>query len=301
MTNPFLIAHHMGALDGWPHPANTLEAIEASLRDGADIIEIDATALADHDYLLVHDPVLESETTGTGEVGALSSAAARTLRVKWRGAATDHAVPQLRDVVALFLRHPGHTQLQIDFKNAVPFASDEPLQRLADIVAPLGERVIVSSGADWQMRRLRRFAPRLRLGYDIMWAIDWSAQPETRDPRELPKTVGAYGYLDDHPIAARRIWSTAVYLENRIEALLGLVPDVKVFYVRWSFILRCHADGFDLPAFLHARGIAIDAWTLDVGRPGHAEACLALRALGVDFYKTNTPHAVRDLLTGKAR
>lgn len=295
MTHP-LIAHHMGALDGWPHPANTLEAIEASLRENAAVIEIDATALADTDYLLVHDPVLQSETSGAGEVGALPSAAARSLTVKWQGEITEYAVPQLSDVVALFQRVQAASQLQIDFKNAIPFADDEPLERLARIVAPLGERVIVSSGADWQLRRLRRFAPQLRLGFDIMWLLDWSAHAERRDPRELPKAMGAYGYLDDHPVAARKIWPTPVYLENRLEAMLGLVPGVKVFYVRWTFIDQCLRDGFNLPAFLHRHGILIDAWTMDVGKPGVAEAALRLRDAGVDLFKTNTPRAMRALL-----
>lgn len=296
MTHP-LIAHHMGALDGWPHPANTLEAIEASLRENADVVEIDATALADGDYLLVHDAVLQSETSGEGEVGAMTSKAARALTVKWQGEITDYVVPQLSDVIALFARVRAKSQLQIDFKNAIPFTSDEPLERLARLVAPLGDRVIVSSGADWQLRRLRRFSPRLRLGFDIMWLLDWSAHPERRDARELPKALGAYGYLDDHPIAARKIWPTAVYLENRIEAMLGLVPDVKVFYVRWTFIDQCLRDGFNLPAFLHRHGILVDAWTMDTGKPGVNEAALRLRDAGVDLFKTNTPRAMRALLS----
>ena len=61
-----ILVHHMAALDGWPHPPNTLEMIEASLNAGAAIIEIDITALADDDYLLVHDPLLERETDGQG-------------------------------------------------------------------------------------------------------------------------------------------------------------------------------------------------------------------------------------------
>ena len=53
--NPLpILVHHMAALDGWPHPPNTLEMIEASLNAGAAIIEIDITALADDDYLFVN-------------------------------------------------------------------------------------------------------------------------------------------------------------------------------------------------------------------------------------------------------
>ena len=63
------------------------------------------------------------------------------------------------------------------------------------------ERVIVSSGADWQLRRLRKLAPWLMLGFDIMWYLGWQPEGEPRDPREYPKNLGAYGYYDDHMLA----------------------------------------------------------------------------------------------------
>ena len=63
---PALIVHHMGAMDHSPYPPNSLEAIRACLDAHAAVIEIDVTALADTDYLLVHDPLLDSETDGSG-------------------------------------------------------------------------------------------------------------------------------------------------------------------------------------------------------------------------------------------
>ena len=68
---PIEIVHHMAADEGASVP-NSLEAIVACLRADASWIEIDVTALADSDYLLVHDPVLQSETTGLGPVGECS-------------------------------------------------------------------------------------------------------------------------------------------------------------------------------------------------------------------------------------
>src|SRR5882724_7800534 len=94
---PPIIVHHMAALDGEPFPPNSLEAINACLDAKAAFIEIDATALADEDYLLVHDPVLESETTGSGPIGSCSSAQARTLCYKW--GERQYSVPLLSDVV----------------------------------------------------------------------------------------------------------------------------------------------------------------------------------------------------------
>jgi glycerophosphoryl diester phosphodiesterase len=90
----------MAALDGQIYPPNSLEAIRACLDADAPFIEIDATALADEDYLLVHDPVLESETTGRGAVGACTAAQARTLHYRPRrvGEAPSYRVPLLGEV-----------------------------------------------------------------------------------------------------------------------------------------------------------------------------------------------------------
>src|SRR5947207_15159839 len=141
---PPIIVHHMAALDGQTTPPNSLESIRACLEAQAACIEIDAAALADTDYLLVHDLELDSETTGHCIVEACSPAQARDL---FFAGSTCH-VPMLGQVVDLFQQFPGQTRLQIDFKNMIPFSSDEPLHRLINLIQPLGKRVIVSTGAD---------------------------------------------------------------------------------------------------------------------------------------------------------
>ena len=96
------IVHHMAALDGQAAPPNSLEAIRASLDAGAAFIEIDVTALADTDYLLVHDDILESETGGQGAVGGATPVQVRELFIKKDAAITDYHVALLSDVVKVF-------------------------------------------------------------------------------------------------------------------------------------------------------------------------------------------------------
>ncbi len=123
---------------------------------------------------------------------------------------------------------PGSARLQLDFKNVYPFPDDEPLQRLCRLIEPIADRVLVSSGADWQLRKLRQLAPWLMLGFDVMYYIDWEPAAAERDANDLPRTLGAYGYYDDHFLAAGRTWhSTAGYLRDRCESLLLAVPDVR--------------------------------------------------------------------------
>lgn len=294
---PPLIVHHMAALDGGPFPPNSLEGVRASLERGADFIEVDVTALADDDYLLVHDPDLESETTGSGPVAHCTARQARELRCKVNGTATDFRVPTLGDVVALLAEHPARTRLQLDYKDVVPFTNDEPLIRLARLIEPLGERVIVSSEADWQLRRLRRLAPWLELGFDIHFYIGWPDTSRQRDPAEPPYRVGDYGYYDDHPLASRRIWPTADYLADRCAALMTQLPEATTLYINHRFLVQALEDGFDWAAALHAAGMKCDAWTLDCGDPAAEANARRLLAAGVDQFTTNTPLALRALLS----
>lgn len=293
------IVHHMAALDNQIAPQNSLEAIEACLDAGAAFIEIDVTALADSDYLLVHDDLLESETNGTGDVGACSVSHARELSIKQNDAVTNFRVALLSDVIGLFQARGGASRLQLDFKNVIPLPTDEPLHRLVELIQPLGERVLVSSGADWQLRKIRKLAPWLMLGFDVMYYLDWEPLAKVRDPRAFPKHRGAYGYYDDHMLATARLWDTAEYLRDRCESLIGLVPDTSVFYIEHTLLAQSLHDGFNWAETLHTHNIKLDAWTMDVTNPVAVENTKLLRDAGCDLFTTNTPHAIAELLNEK--
>jgi glycerophosphoryl diester phosphodiesterase len=286
------IVHHKAALEDRALVPNTLEAIDACLSAGAPMIEIDATALAADDYLLVHDGMLETETTGSGPVAASGVSAVRGLYARTPSGPSSSHVALLSDVVRLFLSRGGTSRLQVDYKNLLPFPDDEPLRRLLKIIAPLGQRVIVSSIADWQLRKLRRLAPELPLGLDIQFYLDWHLPEEMPDPRAFPHHLGAYGYWDDHPLAMERVWSIADYLCDRCGMLLGAVPGASVFYVRHHLLAQSLKDGFNWAEMLHQSNVKLDAWTLDVGDPVGESNLPMLVAAGVDFITTNTPLAL---------
>ncbi|MCC7450117.1 MAG: hypothetical protein IT324_22055 [Anaerolineae bacterium] len=299
---PPIIVHHMASLDDGRNLArNSLEAIRACLEARAALIEIDVTALANDDYLLVHDPALESETTGKGAVGECPAAQARDLHFVQKGQATAFRVPLLSEVVALFGEYPGVTRLQIDFKNMIPFPNGEPLRRLLHLIEPLGDRVIVSTGADWQLRKLRTLAPRLDLGLDVHFYIDARPPVEPGTPIDsapYPTKRGAYGYWDDHPLASQRFWPTPEYLEDRCSFLVGLVPGISTFYISHVLLAQSLDDGFNWVEALHARGVKLDAWTLDADNPTAAANAKRLLPAGVDQFTTNTPNALAAILNG---
>jgi len=308
-----LIVHHMGALENSsnptdphspPFPPNSLEAIRACLEVNAPFIEIDITALADSDYLLVHDPVLESETTGFGAVGGCTTAQARSLFLKSGplGEPLPYRPAFLSDVVTLFGAFPkSNTRLQLDFKNVYPFFGDEPLRRLIDLLQPLGNRAIVSTGADWQLRQLHTLAPWLDLGLDIHFYIDYRPQGTLFDPRQPPFRCGVQGYWDDHPLAMFPFWGKTDYLAERCAYILDSVPYVSTFYVSYRFLLQSLSDGFDWTAAAHARSIRIDAYTLDLRGPDQIATANQLIAVGVDQFTTNFPRAFAVLLNGQTQ
>ncbi len=291
-----VIVHHMAALDESPFPPNSLEAVRACLQANAAFIEIDVMPLRAEDYLLVHDPVLENETTGSGPVDSIMPDDAVNLFIKHRGAAAPYRPALLSQIVRLLLDYGGSARLQIDYKAVLPMADDEPLRRLVRLIEPLGQRVLVSSGADWHLRRLRRLAPWLDLGFDIGFYLDY--RPRPADPRLPPFRLGAYGYHDDHVLAARALLPAADYLAERCELLRLALPDASTWYVNHHLINRCIEDGFNMAEWLFAHGITLDAWTLDVGRDGIAERAPRLRDAGVAQFTTNTPRALAALLKG---
>ncbi|NJO84301.1 MAG: hypothetical protein HC828_16980 [Blastochloris sp.] len=296
MPSP-IIVHHKAALDSWPFPPNSLEAVRACLEADALFIEIDVLPLRRDDYLLVHDFTLEDETTGTGEVSALTPDDARTLFIRDHDVVMPQRPPLLSDVVGLLCEFGGAARLQIDYKAVFPMGDDEPLRRLINLIKPLGERVIVSTGADWHLRALRRLAPWLDLGFDIGFYLDY--RPNGSDPRLPPHKQGAYGYHDDHLLSVMRLQPTADYLALRCDALLHAFPSASVWYVNHHLLAHVLDDGFNMADWLHTHNVRLDAWTLDADNQAAAEHAPRLLAAGVDLFTTNTPAALAALLTQK--
>jgi glycerophosphoryl diester phosphodiesterase len=190
------------------------------------------------------------------------------------------------------------TRLQIDFKDVMPLADDEPLRRLIQLIEPLGERAIVSTSADWQLRRLHKLAHWLDLGFDVEFYIRWRQPGKPVDPREPPFKSGAYGYWDDHILATQRLWSTAEYLAERCEMLVHSAPGISTIYIDHRLLAKSLDDGFNWAEALHSFGVKLDAWTLDADNAVAVANAKRLYQAGVDQFTTNTPAALSVLLNG---
>ena len=280
--SPVLLIHH-AANRGHDYPPNSLQSLRFCLEASARVIEVDVTPLADGDFALLHEARLEESTNGEGDVYQQRADQVRRLHYTWQSTASGEPVGLLSQAVSLVQRSPGLQELQLDLKPHVPL-NDVVLRNLLRQIAPVRDRVRVTSVADWAVRRLRALDPHLALGFDPLLYLD----VETGDHRDAPPfRVGAYGYWDDHPLSMRVWGPPASYLAARAEALSAQAPGDAIWYIRAALLARALDDGFDWIAALHARGAKVDAWTLDAASPDHVDLAHRLLSAGIDRITTN--------------
>jgi len=293
MASPLLI-HHAANREHL-HPAGSLAALEACLAAGALVVELDILPLADGGWALLHDDDLAKGTDGQGLATELTGAQVRRLHYRQRGRRQGEPVGLLAAAIARAAASPTLQELQLDLK---PFGRPtvEALRSLTETVQPLGERVRITSGADWSLRLLQRLDAGLALGFDPLLYLDLPRDPAEND--EPPFRLGAYGLRDDHPLAARRWGKTAEYLALRLEALLCQAPPRAVWYVDADLLAYGLDQGCDWIAALHAAGCEVDAWTLDPDRPERLALARRLLASGIDRITTNQAPQLAALFGG---
>ncbi len=267
---------HSGVFAGRGLP-NSLESIRECLEAGASRIEVDIHSMADDEYLVSHANRLEESTASHGPVGQLTRHAALKLQ---RSDDPKSRPPLLNEVVALVL--PYASELQLDLKDWRPLTS-ESVASLIRLTKALGDRVIVSSGQDWNLRAIASRNSAIRLGFDPDHYI-----AAARREVPVPARLGAYGYRDDHPLALGRSQPVAEYLRGRMNDLLTQCPFAAELFIEYSLLLQAADEGVSLPQLLHERGVAVSAWTLDYHGPESMAKLDALAAAGVDHVTTNT-------------
>lgn len=276
-----MLVCHMAVLSG-RHPRNSFDAIRESFESNAGRIEIDIHSLAGGDYAVFHDFTFNHATTHAGSIGRATAADVRAMRFRDR---TDDRPPLLSEVVEM--ARGCDTELQLDWKD-LRLISKERLRALIDTVAPIRERVIVSSGQDWNLRRLHDEDPGFPYGFDPGHYIDYAIE---EGPIVLPRTMGAYGYRDDHPMALGRAEAVGDYLHTRMEMLTAQVPGAREFFLGFRLVLQMLDDGFNVAEWLHARGIGANVWTPDYHGPESVRWIERLIDAGIDRITTNTAPA----------
>ena len=285
------LIHHAAALDK-KLPPGSLPALSTCLNSRAAWIEVDIVALKGGDFALVHDPQLDHISDGKGVV--FEKGAGEIQKMVYKPAdqyAGGEFLGTLSQAVSLLQNQAGESKLQLDLKPYSPL-SGEVLKDLLDIIKPVKERILVSSVADWSLRMLRRMDERLALGFDPLLYLD--VVGKTPRPEGVPPfRIGAYGYLDEHPLAVQRWGNMGDYFAARAEALLQLAPAKATWFLNAELLDDALSAGFDWIKFLHTSGCLVDAWTVDMNR---SELAKRLVDAGIDYLTSNQANSLAVLL-----
>lgn len=288
-----LLKYHRLLSGTGAHPPNSLSALRELLDGGAEVIEFDVTAIAGHEYLLIHDDTLDRETTGSGPARPLTASGVKRLRL--RGSEEPPAL--LSDVTAILASYGRRLKVQVDLKDQNPLSVEEA-QIFLRAVEPLRANsrltVVVGCLGDWNLRLLRRLDAALPVGLDFALYLD---APVDEFPR-LPLRENVHGYLDDHPLGYRRGVGVRDYLADRIESLCHLVPGAVEVYLRLDLIAQATKDGVN-PVELIRRtlgDVLVDGWTLNADHPKAASMLRLLLESGVGQVTTDTPVQLAALL-----
>ncbi len=206
------------------------------LRLGSELgasMEIDMRVRADGGFALLHDDVLEGETTGSGPVSDASMATLRSLRMRHGGQIT------LSEDLATMLgtAHP-HALLQFDMKDDFEAIGERGIAHLAEHFADKGGQIIISAGDNDLIMAVKDRLPGIRRGID---------------PTER------FLHLWQH--------------EGLVAAEASLLEDLsgetepEMIYLQWKMILNAKAQGLDLIALCHDHGCTVDAWTWNPRNP----------------------------------
>jgi glycerophosphoryl diester phosphodiesterase len=269
---------HMAVYSG-QYRRNSFAAIRECFEAGAGRIEIDIHSLAGPDYVIFHDRRLETCTTGEGSIGHATPADISDVRFT---EFPQDRPPLLSEVVEM--ARGCNTELQLDLKDGRPMPA-ERLQVLSRVVEPIKERVVVSTGQDWNLARLHRADPEVAFGFDPGHYLDYAMEGQNIF---LPRTMGAYGYRDDHPMAFGRTEATCDYLRERFEMLAMQAPAAREYFLSFRLVLQMLDDGFNVAEWLHERNVQANAWTPDYHGAESCRWVQRLAAAGIDRITTNT-------------
>jgi glycerophosphoryl diester phosphodiesterase len=285
------LIHHAASLEEGL-PPGSLSALRSCLNSGVAWTEVDIIALKGGDFALVHDPQLDHLSDGNGAVFEKSASEIQKMVYKQTDRyAGEEFLGTLSQAVSLLHNQNDKSKLQLDLKPYSPLTAGV-LGNLLDIISPVKERILVSSVADWSLRQLQRMDDQLASGFDPLLYLDVPAK--TARPEGIPPfRMGAFGYLDDHPLAVQRWGSLREYFSARAEALLQLAPAKATWFLNAELLDDALSAGFDWIKFLHGNGCLVDAWTVDQDRSGLAER---LVAAGVDYLTSNQASAMAAFL-----
>ncbi|MEY9999094.1 hypothetical protein ABIA18_000892 [Sinorhizobium fredii] len=186
-------------------------------------MEIDLRARADGGFAVLHDEVLEAETTGSGSVHRMQAAELRLQRMK----DTRRAITLSEDLATMLVAAHPDALLQFDMKDDFATVGERGVEHLSDHFRDVGQQIIVS-GADLDLiLAIKRRLPDLKRGID-----------PTDKLVEIHRDAG---------LAA---------VERELAADLDGPTEPETIYLAWQLVLQAAHGGLDLIGLCHEQGQA---------------------------------------------
>jgi glycerophosphoryl diester phosphodiesterase len=148
MTNrPEIVAHRGYAKR---YPENTLSALDAAMRVGAPVVELDVQMTADGIPVVLHDESLRRTASRDLDIREITWEQARVLVVnepaRFGGRFRDERLPRLADFVALLEQRPGvHAMIEIKRGSAERFGVERMTDLVMQVLAPVRDRCTLIS------------------------------------------------------------------------------------------------------------------------------------------------------------
>jgi glycerophosphoryl diester phosphodiesterase len=239
-------------------PLFSAEVLADGFRLGASM-ELDLRVRADGGFVVLHDDVLEGETTGDGEI-------ARLTRDEMDGVTFTDARPLLfsEDLQALLSTAHSDALLQFDMKDDLRLVGEHGMAHLAAHFSAPPCPLIVSCH-----------------DLDLIVAV--------RD--RMPAVLRGIDPTDKLVEMVRREGWGGVAAELNADLTGPTAPDTV--YLAWELVLEASKQGIDLIAIAHDHGVKVDAWTFTLSDPAHGfsdeewRAFSALMALRPDQITTD--------------
>jgi glycerophosphoryl diester phosphodiesterase len=212
-------------------PLFSAEVLAEGSRLGASL-ELDLRVRADGGFVVLHDDLLEGETTGSGPVAEATAAQLRQLSLK------DGRPLTLSEDLASTMRsaHPD-ALLQFDMKDDFAAIGDRGMDHLAMHFSSI-TGVIIAGASLELITGIRDRLPNLRRGID-------------------PTDKLAAIWRDRGLVA----------VEADLRADLAGSSEPDMVYLHWQLILEAKKQGLDLVALCHDTGKLVDAWTYTLKHP----------------------------------
>ncbi|MDF9876666.1 glycerophosphodiester phosphodiesterase family protein [Cellulosimicrobium cellulans] len=211
-------------------PENTLAAVAAGMRTGAEYVEIDVHTTADGLPVVLHDQTVDRTTEGSGDVAVLPGAQVAALDAgSWFSPAfAGQHLPTFAQVLDLL--ETGSSTLLLEIKG--PETSTE-VERVVDMVVEAGleDRVVLQSFDVAALRYAREHAPQIPRGL-LRGSLD-------ADPVAVAQELGAVMY---NPSATALLARPGVVADLN-EAGIAVMPYTVNSAADWARLTEIGVDG----------------------------------------------------------